>query len=404
MTNPGWRYPGPRPDGSDPPDVLYGALWQGDKLVGAPAGPLPLKTNAKRIEEPPGRSRRDPRDPSREHPLLDRLAAMADDVSVEVIITFRGGSQEAGLPRLPGGVDRSHRAQFRKEAQARIKGLTEQRHAERYVRFQRDWESRGITVLREYGLIEGVLAKIPVRLVKALLDKDRDILYIQPRYAGEHPPTVSAAGPPVNAGRARINSDPYYDLGLTACTIALLDTGVNTTPNVLRSHLGERYNCADGDESCIISDPTSPLLDDLGNHGTNSAAILAGDGAEGNDFRGVTEMGVNSFRVYRGGTADANLDTAAVLSAIQNAYADGNSVIVAEMQGSGGDHDALVVAADAAFDAGIVVIAANGNLGSAEYTVAAPAKAHKAIGVGAYDINLDYTAPERAMGPARATG
>ena len=61
-------------------------------------------------------------------------------------------------------------------------------------------------------------------------------------------------------------------------------------------------------------------------------------------------------------------------------------VIVAEMQGGGSDTSAISTAADNAFDAGAVVIAANGNNGPNSSTVNTPANAHKVIGVGNFDV------------------
>ena len=75
-------------------------------------------------------------------------------------------------------------------------------------------------------------------------------------------------------------------------------------------------------------------------------------------------------------------------------------VIVAEMQGSGDDRSAIAVAADNAFDAGAVVIAANGNNGPAGSTVNVPANAHKAIGVGNFDVQSGAQVTSQSRGPA----
>jgi serine protease AprX len=75
-------------------------------------------------------------------------------------------------------------------------------------------------------------------------------------------------------------------------------------------------------------------------------------------------------------------------------------VIVAEMQGEG-DHDsAIAQAADAAFDAGAVVIAANGNNGPNDGTVNCPANARRAIGVGSFDVQSDKQIVGQSRGPA----
>ncbi|MCM3904335.1 MAG: S8 family serine peptidase [Pyrinomonadaceae bacterium] len=68
------------------------------------------------------------------------------------------------------------------------------------------------------------------------------------------------------------------------------------------------------------------------------------------------------------------------------------------MQGGGGATSAISAAADAAFDAGAVVIAANGNA-SQVTQVGSPAVAHKAIGVGAVDVQTLATVSQ-INGPA----
>ncbi len=70
------------------------------------------------------------------------------------------------------------------------------------------------------------------------------------------------------------------------------------------------------------------------------------------------------------------------------------------MQGSGDDRSAIAVAADNAFDAGAVVIAANGNNGPAASTVNCPANAHKAIGVGAFDVETGIQYDDQSRGAA----
>ena len=75
-------------------------------------------------------------------------------------------------------------------------------------------------------------------------------------------------------------------------------------------------------------------------------------------------------------------------------------VIVAEMQGSGNDQSSISIAADNAFDAGAVVIAANGNNGPNASTVNTPANAHKVIGVGNYDVQTLAQITSQSRGPA----
>ena len=72
------------------------------------------------------------------------------------------------------------------------------------------------------------------------------------------------------------------------------------------------------------------------------------------------------------------------------------------MQGSGNESSTISQAADAAFDAGSAVIAANGNNGNNGQTagsVNVPANAHKVIGVGAFDTESGNQYNNQSLGP-----
>ena len=60
----------------------------------------------------------------------------------------------------------------------------------------------------------------------------------------------------------------------------------------------------------------------------------------------------------------------------------------------------ISTAADNAFDAGAVIIAANGNNGPGAATVNAPAIAHKVIGVGNYDVQTQVQIASQSRGAA----
>jgi hypothetical protein len=111
----------------------------------------------------------------------------------------------------------------------------------------------------------------------------------------------------------------------------------------------------------------------------------------------VTRIQLDSYKVY----SDLGLDQAAVLRAFQNAMPVGDRVIVAEIQASGDDLSTISQAADNAFDLGVVIIAANGNFGPSSSTVNAPANAHKAIGVGNFDVQTLAQVNSQSRGPAR---
>jgi len=77
-----------------------------------------------------------------------------------------------------------------------------------------------------------------------------------------------------------------------------------------------------------------------------------------------------------------------------------DKVIVAEIQLNAGEASASSTAADNAFNAGSVVIAANGNFGPGAGTVRSPGNAHKALGIGAADLQTDALMAYSGRGPS----
>ena len=228
----------------------------------------------------------------------------------------------------------------------------------------------------------------------------KTVLSISPRYSGEKPP---ADADPLNdlfEGRAEIGSDRYFNLGLPRSSISLLDTGIRSSHTVFNnpSNIGVQRDCINGGADC-----NTGVLDlaDYWDHGTKTASILCGNSNLGQRFRGVTDFTVDSFKVYTPPPSPpGGLDHDAAVLAFQISRALLYNVIVAEMQDPGDDHSDLADAADRAFDAGAVVIAANGNSGPAPSTARCPANAHKVIGVGAFDVkNLVQYNPQ-SRGPA----
>jgi serine protease AprX len=209
---------------------------------------------------------------------------------------------------------------------------------------------------------------------------------------GEAPPDSVADA------RALIATDPYFDGGATgAGFIALLDTGVRITHTLFdggaRISLWE--DCVFGDTYCndgghALYDPD----DDFWDHGTSSAAILTGNDDLGDPSRGVTASWINSWKVYTSG----GLNTTAVHRGYDQALAWGDQIVVAEIQSTQGSTGTIAADANDAFDAGSITIAANGNY-TLPGSVASPASAHKAIGVGNYDVTTLAAIPSQSQGP-----
>ena len=342
-----------------------------------------------------------PRRPEKIHPLLRKwLAERKGDETEQLIISFR---DDINIPRFPQPeTEQTRKSSANKRALRQADKLIEEIKEHRAAQYEKTIrelrEIYNCKVRETFWLINAVLVQMPLSPV-AELAKREDVQFIEPRHSGEKPPQNANANDDVDDGRARIDSDPYFNLGLNGGFIGLLDTGVRFTHTQFNSpsHIDFRRDCVNGGANCTAGAGFNPN-DDCWNHGTSSAAIITANANQGNAFRGVTGVTLDSFKVYPAGCG--GLDAAAAVRGFQAAVAVLDRVIVAEMQGSGDDLSAISRAADAAFDAGAVIIAANGNNGPGASTVNTPANAHKVIGVGNFDVQTQNQVNSQSRGPA----
>ncbi len=332
--------------------------------------------------------------PGKVEPRLMRQAqdAGSGDKRVRVLITF---DEDQQVPRLPDPVvgesrNSSANVAAKSRADAQVASL-KSRRADGYRAIRTDLARQGGEVVDEFWLIKGVTAEIPLKALDALA-KRADVRHIELEDTGIAPPADADPANDEEDARALMRTDPYFALNQTAGWIGLLDTGVRATHTLFNapSNLAFRED---------MTNTTSPNPDDdCWNHGTSSAAILSANSNLGFAFRGVTGIAVDSFKVYP--TGCGGLSGTAAVNGFQRAVNVLDRVIVAEMQAGGNETSAISVAADAAFDAGAVVIAANGNNGSAASTVNVPAVAQKVLGIGAVDVKTLTTPSYQSRGPA----
>lgn len=209
----------------------------------------------------------------------------------------------------------------------------------------------------------------------------------------------TSVAPPhdISDGRDAIDSDPYFDTGATGdgC-IALLDSGVRSSHTLLSGRVATRFDCVNGDSDCNDDgDPDFNVDDDFWDHGTSTASIIAGNNNLGDASRGIQSADIDSLKVY----SDAGLVTRAVHRGYDRAVSMGDQIIVAEMQSGQGVTGSIADDANDAFESGSLTIAANGNNGSGSGTVNSPALAHKALGIGAYDLDDNSTKSYQSRGP-----
>ena len=343
-------------------------------------------------DSPSGGSKPDEQPAVRDSKVDARIAKLAATRRVRVVITF---TEDQKIPRMPSPiVGESRGSASNVAAQARANGLVKNLKARRaagYDRIRGDLKRLDAEVVDQFWLINGVTAEVPVKAIDAIA-KRADVQRIELDDTAAKPPADTDPDNDEADARAVLRTDPYFALNQTAGWIGLLDTGVRATHTLLSnpSHIALRED---------LTTTTNPNPDDdCWNHGTSTAAIMTGNGNLGDPFRGVTGITVDSFKVYPSGCG--GLSETAAVNGFQRAVNVLDRVIVAEMQAGGSETSPISVAADAAFDAGAVVVSANGNNGPAASTVNVPAVAQKVLGVGAIDVKSLATQSYESRGPA----
>ena len=262
------------------------------------------------------------------------------------------------------------------------------RRGDLYKRQTAELEQLGGKVLGTYWLIQAAHVSVPLEAVKRLQAND-EVTYLELADGVAKPPADANPDNDLIDARAQIFSDPYFNLNQTSGWIGLLDTGVRTTHTVFNGpdHIAIAQDLTgDGDPS------------DQCNHGTASAGEITGNANLGNNWRGVSAIAVDSWDVYGD---DCSVGSAHTVAGFQEAVRWLDRVIVAEIQLNAGEASGSSTAADAAFDAGSVVMAANGNFGEeGAGSVRSPGNAHKAIGIGAADLQTDLLEDYSGRGPS----
>jgi len=347
--------------------------------------------------------------PDKIHPVLKAMIDHRPDDREHILIHLL---DDVTIPRFPDLVSGEPRGSGANTEVARqTEELTTEitdRRAESYERLSQELaENYEAETLETFWLVKVMLVEMPLSTVPDIAERE-DVLYVEPRHSGAAPPQNPNANPldDVNDGRARIGTDPYFDLGLTDGFIGVLDTGVRFTHELFRrpGRIDFEGDCVNGGATCRVGQ-INPA-DDCWNHGTHSAAITSGNDNLRDRYRGVSGVTLDSWKVYPSsfnpttGACVGSLDNVAVLRAFQNAVSVGDRVILASVPDVGNHLSAISSAADSAFDSGAAILAANGSLGAGAGTVKSPASAHKAIGVGSVDVQTLNQDPWQDLGPA----
>lgn len=326
--------------------------------------------------------------------LERRLAVLGPDSEIEVMVSIAHQSPFTRLTRLDRKEPRdSTRNQARMRTRAAEFAAVEVVRAATRLPIAKLVSALGGVVLEEHTMGNGLTLRIPAAALKRL-ESEPSVLGIALRASDEPPPA-----PRIVAGRTAINSDLWYNAGTDGFAsyfhACLIDDGVLGAHTVFTSggggNLGLHRDCTHGNSYCANSPPNPDYNDQgLDEHGTASANIIMGGVSSwpgwGADFRGVSKVALDYINAYkRDEDGHIGLDRDSFLRAMNLAALWADDLIIAEVQSPTTEADLPALAADDAFDMGIAVVGAVGNL---EFTsvAAAPGNAHKAMAIGAWHL------------------
>lgn len=404
-TEPDFAKPGENPDfreTQDPENIIYTVDMEGAKPGRLRVDEINDKFISKGNKFEPKKDdtgRKPPRDrPKIEAELRKLLDDKGKDFRTRVMITF---TSKIRVPRFPEPVadePRESKANQKVlERSAQLIAKLKQKRAALYDRRAKKLEQFKIKIIETYWLIDAMLVDMPLGALKELNEWPETIFFGLNETNYPPPAPDGNNNNDVQDARAIIRSDPYFNLGQNGGFIGLLDTGVTDTHEVFSSpdNLDFLRDCINGGANCNTGTITTT---DIWPHGTSSAGIVSAGTGNSAAHRGITDITLDSFRVYPARGAGGSVRSAS-LNAFQQALAVGDRVIVGELQ-LGGDHWSDVsLAADEAFDAGAVVVAANGNRSNGPATIASPGNAHRAIGTGRTDLGSNIPSGDQLEGP-----
>jgi hypothetical protein len=312
----------------------------------------------------------------------------ASDRTVEVVVTFVEDQQ---LPRFPKP-DRTKKRDAPENQQAvqtahSLVTQIQNMRAPNQDRIASDLAALGAKEMERFWLINGMMFSMPLSSVRGLLARP-DVQYVEyraPKYFG------MGATSYITNGRWFLNTDSIPG---SAGWIGTVDTGIRTSHQVLSNPnvYGYVRDCVHGTSSdCSVGTGLDPN-DDLGcfngdGHGTSIANILSGNGNWGDNYLGVTDITIDSWKVV---SSCSSLTVDALSRAFAAAVSSLDNVITTSIYIVGNSwattYDTI---ANAAYDQGAVVVGLVGNYGESGVTtintVVAPGDAKKVLGIGAFD-------------------
>lgn len=225
----------------------------------------------------------------------------------------------------------------------------------------------GGTVERVYHLIPAVSAFLPEHAIANLLDdpavawveENKTVVSIEPEYTqlARDFYTASDAEYGNTWGVLRIGSQEAHERGITGrgVKLAIVDTGIDYYHEDLDQNYRGGYD--------FVYDDSDPFDDSWNSHGTHIAGIIAAE-ANGTGVVGVApEVSLYALKALDG-SGFGSLDD--IVASIQ--WAVDNDMDVLNISIAGIESPVLEAACNAAYEAGLLIVAAAGNTFGGEAT------------------------------------
>ena len=263
----------------------------------------------------------------------------------------------------------------------------------------------GGEIEREFWLIRAVAAQVPASGIELLradprvayVEQDGVLRPVEPSYPSLRGSGVAASSADEyqsSWGVSRIGSRLYHEKGITGAgiKIAVADSGIDYTHPELSDNYKGGYDFVNGDDD-PMDDNYSPIYQ-THSHGTNVAGIIAARRDSGGVVGVAPDASLYALKVLdRYGSGE----TSHTIAAIEWAVANGMDILNLSIQ-QDMDMESLRTACDAAYDAGLLIVAAAGNVGWSGGGVKYPAAYDSVIAVAATDQS-DNRAGFSASGP-----
>lgn len=320
---------------------------------------------------------------------------------VDLLVLFKDSLAISPMPRLRPNQprDSSENQRTLQQIAAKITEIQALRHPT-YERRRANMEALGCEVHETFWLIDAMRVTAPLAAVRVFLAWP-DLQHVSFSKDPVLPPSATPDGNPLNdALHARENLNSFFlaDYSRTHSLndytrLGMLDTGVRRTQTVFSgnpSRIDIYRDCVNGTLANCTSGQNLNPDDNYWNHGTASAALMVGNANLGTRFAGITEMRVNSWKVYStsGGDKDA------LVRAFSASVAAGDDIILANYSDPlAANTGTEATAAQNAYYSGAVVVAPVGNNlpeTTSDDRVGSPALSRAVLGIGAY-YNADPT-------------